>query len=81
MTANDKTASKLNATVLADEDIVIPKSRAEFDKITEAMKNRNQRKSPQSLSVGRENRLLAEAYLEKKDGAEAGIYRPKHEFV
>ena len=40
-TANDKTASKLNASVLADEDIVIPKSRAEFDKITEAMKNRN----------------------------------------
>lgn len=45
--ANNKTASKMNATAaVLDEDVVVPKSRAEFDEITAAMKNRNQRKSP-----------------------------------
>ena len=33
------------------------------------------------MAVGRSNRLLTEAYLETKDGADAGKYRPKVEFI
>lgn len=58
-----------------------PMTRAQFDEVTAKVTDFDKRQSPAFTAVGRSNKLLRQAYLESKDGAEAAKYRPKHEFV
>ena len=56
-------------------------TRAQFDEVTAKVTDFDKRQSPAFTAVGRSNKLLRQAYLESKDGAEAAKYSPKHEFV
>ena len=59
----------------------VPMTRKEFDEVTAKPSDFDKRQSPAFTAVGRENKLLRQAYLDTKDGAEASKYSPKYEFV
>ena len=63
------------------DEVEIPTTRAQFDEMFAAVENRHKRQGSEFLAVGRSNKLLRQAYLESKDGADCGIYRPKHEYI
>ena len=61
-------------------DQIGPMSRAKFTEITDAMRSERKKASPEFQSIPRNNRLLREAYMQVKDGAEPR-YTPKMHLV
>ena len=44
---------KKGKIIAIEDDIIVPRSRAEFDEVTAAMKNKNKRQSPEFMAIGR----------------------------
>ena len=66
---------------LDDLNVDVPMTRAKFEEVTAAMNSERSKPTSEFLAVKRTNKLLKHAYLQSKDGADVGKYRPREEFL